>query len=322
MRDLLWRRPVPIVMLGVLLAGSILPTPAHAGKLSWLDDVVRDVVRETEAGSRAAVRGAEGVSARAAGRLFVREADESLEVLAKRSDALARLGRRFEEPSEALLEARFNRLLRPDPETSRTFRSLAPAEKRLVVEMGETAQRLARRYPGQAERMIRNLGTEGMSAVRVYGDDVAEVIAKEGPETIGILRKTGRSGWNFFTQQVLPHKKKLLAAGVLAAFLANPEKFVDYAGRATEYAVREFGRAGIQLAGGAVRGLDGALTRTLADYGLTSETARYVGMSLAGFVAIVATMVLIGLPVRWIFRPFGMVFGLLRNKRPMARRVS
>ena len=47
---------------------------------------------------------------------------------------------------------------------------------------------------------------------------------------------------------------------MLAAFLANPEKFVDYAGQATEYAVREFAKAGIQLAsavgGGAARGLE------------------------------------------------------------------
>ena len=145
-----------------------------------------------------------------------------------------------------------------DAEGAKTFAALAPAEKRLVVEMGETAQLLAHRYPGQAERMIKELGTEGMSAVRVFGDDVAEVIVKEGPQSVGILRKTGRGGWEFFTSQVLPHKKKLIAAGVMAAFLADPDRFVDYAGRATEYAVREFAKAGVTLAGavtgGAARG--------------------------------------------------------------------
>ena len=125
--------------------------------------------------------------------------------------------------------------MRQDPQALRTFTALAPAEKRLVVELGETAQLLARRYPAEAETMVRRLGPEGLTAVRVYGDDVAEVLAKEGTESIGVLRRSGRAGWSFFTSQVLPHKKKLLAAGVLAAFLANPEKFVDYAGRATEY---------------------------------------------------------------------------------------
>ena len=187
--------------------------------------------------------------ARGAGRLFVHEADEGLEVLAKRSDDLARVGRRVEQPSEALLQSRFTRLLSNDPEAARTFAKLAPAERRLVVEMGETAQRLARRYPGQAETMIRRLGTEGLTATRVFGDDVAEVIVKEGPESLGVLRKTGRGGWSFFTREVLPHKKKLAAAGVLAAFIANPEKFVDYAGKATEYAVREFAKAGVHARG-------------------------------------------------------------------------
>ena len=146
--------------------------------------------------------------------------------------------------------------MRQDPQALRTFSTLPTAEKRLVVELGETAQMLARRYPDEAETMVRRLGPEGLTAVRVYGDDVAEVLAKEGPESIGVLRKTGLAGWSFFTKKVLPHKKKLAAAGILAAFLADPEKFVDYAGQATEYAVREFGKAGIQLAsavtGGAV----------------------------------------------------------------------
>ena len=166
-----------------------LPAPAHAGKLSWLDELVQQVVREAQATGRAAARS--GDTGRVAGRLFVHEADVGLEVLARRSEDLARLGRRLDRPSEALLHSRFSRLLRHNPEAARTFAILAPAEKRLVVEMGETAQRLARRYPDQAETMIRRLGTEGLSAVRIYGDDVAEVIVKEGPESLGVLRKNG-----------------------------------------------------------------------------------------------------------------------------------
>jgi hypothetical protein len=229
----------------------------------------------------------------------------------------------MDEPTEALLEARFQRLLRPEPEMTRAFKALKPAEKRLVVEMGETAQVLARRFPGQAETMIRKLGTDGLSAVRLYGDDVAEVLVREGPETVGILRKTGRGGWNFFTNSVLPHKKKLIAAGVFAAFLANPEKFVDYAGQATEYAVREFARAGIQLAGavsgGAARGLDRAVTESLAGYGINAALARYIGMGLAGLVVLGALAVLVGVPLAWMLRPFRWLFGLARPKQRPAR---
>ena len=215
--------------LVLLAVGLSLPPRAEAGKLSWLDEVVREVVRDARVGGRAAARSgdAANTTAHAAGRLFVHEADESLEILRAGADDLGRVGRRVDQPAEALLHERFARLLRSDPEAGRAFAGLSGAEQRLVVQVGETAQELARRYPDQAETMIRRLGTEGLTAVRVYGDEVAETLVKEGPESLGILRKTGRGGWSFFTQQVLPHKKKLAAAGVLGLFLANPEKFVD-----------------------------------------------------------------------------------------------
>ena len=297
---------VAAAALGVLMTS----TPAVAGKLSWLDEVVQEVVRETEAGGKVLARGGDGASTalRGTGRLFARESEESLEILARRSDDLARTGRKgVEATSEAVLQKRFVRLLPQDADGARAFAALAPAEKRLVVEMGETAQRLARRYPGQAEGMIRSLGTEGMSAVRVFGDDVAEVVIKEGPESLGVLRKTGRGGWAFFNDQVLPHKKKLAAAGVLAAFLADPDTVVDYAGRATEFAVRAFAGAGVTLAGavggGVARGLESTIAEALAPYGLNFAAVRYAGMALAGVVVLGASLVLLGLPVRWMLRP-------------------
>lgn len=300
-----WARGIVVALSAVLTMAG----PVQAGRLSWLDEVVQEVVREARAGGKQVARGGDGASTalHASGRLFAHEADEGLEVLARRSESLAHSGRRVESSSEALLQKRFARLVPRDADNARTFATLAPAEKRLVVEMGETAQRLARRYPEQAEGMIRALGTEGLTAVRVYGDDVAEVVVKEGAESLTVLRKTGRGGWSFFTGTVLPHKKKLVAAGVLAAFVANPDKFVDDAGRATEYAVREFARAGVQLAGavggGAARGLEATIAGALAPYGLNFSAVRYLGMGLAAAVVALAAMVVIGLPVRWVLRP-------------------
>jgi hypothetical protein len=302
------------------------PSIAMAGKLSWLDDVVQEVLFEAKAGGKGLVHGGDGARAelRGATRLFLsHNGDETLQHLVRRSDEIARAGRRVEQPAEALLQARFSRLLKHDPQALHTFAALEPAEKRLVVELGETAQILARRYPREAETMVRRLGPEGLTAVRAFGDDVAEVLAKEGPESLSVLRKTGRGGWAFFTNQVLPHKKKLAAAGILAAFLANPEKFVDYAGQATEFAVREFAKAGIQLAtavgGGAARGLETSIGQTLAAYGLDLPVFRYLGMGLAGLVVLLSTFVIIGLPIRWMFRPFGWVAHLAFGRIRLAR---
>jgi hypothetical protein len=278
----------------------LVPSPARAGRLGWLDEMVRQVIRDARAEGRAA--------SRSTGRLFVRESEESLAALSKRSDEMARLARRVEEPSEALLEARFDRVVGSEAGLVRGFQELAPAEKRLVVELGETAQTLARRHPDQAEDMIRALGVEGLTAVRVYGDDVAEVVLKEGPESLNVLRKTGRKGWDVYTKTILAHKRKLAAAGVLGLFLANPEKFVDTAGNLTQYAVEQFARAGIDLAGGigsgAARGLENSIAGVLEAHGLNSLVLRKVGMVLAALVALAAVLVLLGLPLGWMLRPF------------------
>ena len=325
------RRGRAVVTTGVralVIAALILALPglAQAGRLSWLDDLVQEVILEAKAGGKSVIRGGDGARTeiRRAGRLFVtHEADETLEQLVRRSDELARAGRRVEQPTEALLQARFSRLLKQDPQTLRAFQALQPAEKRLVVELGETAQVLARRYPHEAETMVRRLGPEGLTAVRVFGDDVAEVLVKEGPESLSVLRKTGRGGWSFFTKQVLPHKKKLAAAGVLAAFIANPEKFVDYAGQATEFAVQQFANAGIQIAsaigGGAAHGLETSIGQALSRYGLDFPVLRYVGMGLAGLVVVLSFLVVVGLPVRWMFSPFGWVIRSIVGRRPLVQ---
>ena len=94
-----------------------------------------------------------------------------------------------------------------------------------------------------------------------------------------------------------------------AAFLANPEEFVDYAGQATEFAVREFAKAGIQLAsaigGGATRGIQSSMDQTLAGYGIHGPALRYFGIGLSILVVVLSLIVIVGLPVRWLFRPFG-----------------
>jgi hypothetical protein len=300
----------------------VLARPAQAGKLSWLDDIVREVIAETRTGTRGLVKGGDAarIELRSAGRLFVQhDAEEGLEQLVKHSDDLSRAGRRIEPVSESLLQSRFSRLLGHDPQALRSFSALKPAEKRLVVEMGEAARRLAQRYPKEAESMVRQLGPEGLTAVRVFGDDVAEVMAKEGPETLNVLRKTGKGGWAFFTHQVMPHKKKLLAAGVLAAFLANPDRFVDYAGQATEYAVREFAKAGVALAAaagsGAAQGIESSVGQFLSDHGLDQPFFRYVGMALAGLVAVVSLLVIAGLPIRLMLSPVTWPLRLFLSRR-------
>ena len=67
------------------------PGLAQAGKLSWLDDVVQDVIVEAKAGGKRLVRGGDGARTELrTGRLFLAGgADEGLEHLVRRSEELA-----------------------------------------------------------------------------------------------------------------------------------------------------------------------------------------------------------------------------------------
>src|SRR5262249_30789854 len=110
-----------VLTLAVLLS---LPAFVQAGKLSLLDDVGQEVIAEAKAGNkvmaRGAGRGAARVEVRGAGRLFLaHDADEGLEHLIRQSQEWAQAGRQVERPAEALLQSRFSRLLKQDPQTLR-----------------------------------------------------------------------------------------------------------------------------------------------------------------------------------------------------------
>ncbi len=73
-----------VVAITMVLALLGPPATVHAGKLSWLDDLVQEVIVEAKAGGKRMVRGGDGARTeiRGAGRLFLtHEADETLEQL-------------------------------------------------------------------------------------------------------------------------------------------------------------------------------------------------------------------------------------------------
>lgn len=304
-------------VLTLSLAIVFQSTIASAGSLSWLDDVIQASMKQADT---------KLVSSRPA-RLFARETaelgDDSLGILARRSDELSDMARKAEDPATGLVDARFSRLVGNDENLARDFAKLTPSEKKLAVGMGEAAQKMARRFPGQADTMIRKMGADGLSAVAVYGDDVAEVLAAEGSQAVTVLRKTGRPGWKFFTETVLPNKQKLAAAGVLTAFMASPEEFVDMAGQATEFAIRQFATAGIELAsavgGGAITGLESAVGNWLEKQGLNFSAVRYIGMFIAGWVVLSSAMFLMGLPGRIAMAPVCVAIWPVRRFIKMVR---
>jgi hypothetical protein len=291
-----------------LVAGQ----PALAGgKMSVLEGLVRTAIEEGRGELKAGTKLAEDAR-------LLRGGEELFENAARQHEALLRSVGRIAELDEPTLAKRLTQLTaRADSETVQTLAQMSMAERRFVVEAAETAGTLSRKFPNEASEMVRRLGPEGLSYTRVYGAEVAEVVLKEGPESIGVIRKGGRGAWAFFTDSVLPHKKKLAAAGVLAAFLASPDKFVDVTGRVTDYAVREFARAGVELASSLPSAVTGGIQvgvdRVLDRWGMNYAPLRWSAVAFLLVLAATATMRLVGWPVRSLFWPFKFAARLVRG---------
>lgn len=302
-------RTLAIALAAVALFA--LAAPAYAGKMSVLEGLVRAAVEESRVEARGAAKLAEEAR-------LLRGSEELFETAARRHESLLRAAGRVAELDEAVVAQRVAKLTTAaDSEAVRALRGMSVAERHFVVEAAETAGALARKYPDDAVAMIRRLGPEGLAYTRVYGDDVAEMVLKEGPESLGVLRKGGRGAWTFFKDNVLPHKKKLVAAGVFAAFLANPDQFVDLAGRATDYAVREFARAGVELAAGVPGafsdGVQAGVGNTLDRWGLNYAPLRWGLVALALLIAAGAALTLIGWPLRTVAWPITVAIRRLRR---------
>ena len=234
----------------------------------------------------------------------------------RRSEELAKAGRRFDQPSEALLKPGFrgcsNRIRRF---CERSRHSRRPRSG-LVVELGETAQTLARRYPANAEAMVRRLGPEGLSAVRVFGDDVAEVLVKEGPESMSVLRKAGARRLVVLHEYGLTQQEEAGRRGRAGGVPGQPREVRRLrrpGHRVRRPRVRQ-GRHSACLgrrAGRSPRAREFDRQKPWPSYGLNFPVLRWLGMGLAAIVAAGALMIVLGLPVRWLLRPFAMYCGPL-----------
>lgn len=129
--------------------------------------------------------------------------------------------------------------------------------------------------PDEALALVQRLDAAGLTQARTYGDfvldgahwlqsgevlesladsklsaeEAAAVAKKLGlqgiPETIppektvqlwkAAVRKSGDGVGRFWREYIVPHKGKWLAAGLVASYLAMPEKFHDALGNLTEY---------------------------------------------------------------------------------------
>ena len=292
------------IMTCVLLITAGSPAQARVPALKLLEKLIKKNVR-AEAGD--------------VGRIFSQQADDAAKLLARKSPQHA---------DEAKIFSRFRRLPGVDDSFNAEFRALPLAEQRFIVELGEGAQSVLRRYPQKGLNLLRHLDSDGLAQARTYGNFVVDGTAwlhsdevfralratklapdqavaitktlglKAAPHTLqpehlaplwkSVVRKTGNGAGRFWTTYVLPHKKKWLVGGLLVTYLAMPEKFHDGVGNLTQYAVKALSGLGVSAATGAARGLVNGPIDAVKKHYAADPVGTTISLSLIGVLILLA----------------------------------
>jgi len=131
-----------------------------------------------------------------------------------------------------------------------------PWQRRLIVEVSESATDILRRNGDDGATILRNMDKEGLVFHRMLPESrhTIEAMFKDSADAKTLLRKTGNHGAEFYEKYVRPHKKKWVAAGLFTAFFANPEYWINETGQLTEHAITKLAELGVSVAEGAARG--------------------------------------------------------------------
>jgi len=142
-----------------------------------------------------------------------------------------------------------------DPSFVKQLDELVGAEKSAALILIEGGQRVSTAVPDIVRRgqFLQRGGAETVAAIGLFGDDAAtaalkldaaiqagKLISPKGlrPATVADLGKLlvegGEGSWKFVSTKILPHWDKWLVGGALAAFLIDPEGFINVTGDLTE----------------------------------------------------------------------------------------
>ena len=136
----------------------------------------------------------------------------------------------------------------------RNFNTLTLVQKITLVELAVVGQKIIKQH-SDGVNIIRKLGKDGLLQARVHGDDVIDAVKFMGPKYKDVIRKTGHGSVVFYKKYIKPYKKRLIGTGLLALYLANPEKFHDISGNLTQLAVSELVKVGIEVSSAVPRGI-------------------------------------------------------------------
>ena len=183
--------------------------------------------------------------------------------LFRHSDDLPKLPTSVRALSDADAVKQFDRLEGADDALRRQFLTLSPTERAALLELAAAAQKVVR-HQDNAFSLLRKLDLDGLAQARTYGDFVVDGVRMMDAPYKSVVRKMGNGAAVFFERYLRPNYKSLLAAGLVATYLATPEKFHDELGKLTQWAAERFTKLGIEVAGAVPRGAWQALCEKFA----------------------------------------------------------
>ena len=197
-------------------------------------------------------------------------------------------------------------LQRADPDLSRAVEAADPALRRVVLESLAGAQAIERALPSNPVRRAEIVERGGVDLLRAASRSEdglgTALILLDGSIRSGRLQEDalaqfGRgmnSGGDSFARVwrdlIVPNWERVVAGGLVTAFLLNPEMFIDASGQLTSYAVAAFAELGVEIAmsvpGGLAEGINRAVRRRF-------ENGE-------GWTVLVVVAAIITVPIGWL----------------------
>lgn len=240
------------VVAGIVVAMMFLLVPAVAQDAQGLARILAQATKQ---------------GAKLADEIPLRRFENFAGTISRQADDIAQgAARQGDEVAEAAVRSAARSLRQTDEVLFRQIDSLPAPEKAVALRVYHGADILGRQVGDsqRAARIIEQAGPEGLEQIARYGDDLAVDFQQiDGAVMSRTLRVPGeKSAIHLFTENVAaagsgtlhfwrsyigPNWKKIAGGGLIAAFIYDPEKFVDVAGNATEHAAQEFGRLGVEV---------------------------------------------------------------------------
>jgi len=215
-----------------------------------------------------------------------------------------------------------------DPALVKNLDELVSAERGVALVFVEGGQRVAATIPDVAARgrFLERGGAETVAAIGLLGDDAAKaalrfdtaiqagkLVSPKGlrPVTLADFGKSlvngGDRTWNFVTKKILPHWDRWLIGGALAAFVIDPDGFIDAAGELTERGVKRLTELVGQEASHAILGIGQGSGKAISKI-VDAIFETYFANWRTGVAALIGTIVFFSVvlprPRSWLWKHF------------------